>query len=145
MRLALAALVLLVSPAFAQDAEVQRELIRRDQQTDAFKLQLQQSQERLNTPPGDLRRQQALEARQLGERQHLETAGERQIQDVGRDTPSELRPQERDRMQQERRPLAEPSQPPVIVTPEPPRPLPTQSDSPDCVSRSALVAFCGGH
>lgn len=124
MRLALAALVLLVSPAFAQDAEIQRELIRRDQQTDAFKLQLQQSQERLKTPPGDLGRQQALEARQRDERQRLEAANQRQIQDVGRDTPSELRPHERDRMQQERRPLAEPSQPPVIAPPEPPRPLP---------------------
>lgn len=124
MRLALAALVLLVSRAFAQDAEIQRELIRRDQQTDAFKLQLQQSQERLKTPLGDPRRQQALEARQLDERQRLEAVGERQIQDVGRDTPAELRPRERERMRQERRPLAEPSQPPVVAPPEPPRPLP---------------------
>ncbi|TAK45538.1 MAG: hypothetical protein EPO27_09895 [Betaproteobacteria bacterium] len=126
MRFASVVLALFCASALAQDAEIQRELIRRDQQTDAFKLQLQQSQERVNAPPGDSRGKQALEARQLGERQRLEAAGERQIQDVGRDTPAELRPQERDRMQQERRPLAEPSQPPVSVTPDPPRPLPMQ-------------------
>jgi multidrug resistance efflux pump len=59
-------------PACAQEQEIQRQLIQRQQQSDAFTLQLRQSQERLQVPPGDLRRQQELDARQTSERQRLE-------------------------------------------------------------------------
>ena len=124
MRLGAAVFVFLVPAAVAQDLETQRELIRRDQQSDAFKLQLQHSQERLNAPAGDLRRLQQIEARQLGERQRLETTSERQMLEVGRDTPPGLGPLERDRMREERRALSEPGLPPVIVAPDAPRPLP---------------------
>lgn len=129
IRFALATLAFLAAPALAQDAETQRELLRRDQQSDQFNLQLRQSQERLKTPPGDLRRQQEIDARQLGERQRLEGASERQLQDAGRDASEGLRPQERARMREERRPLAEPVQSPAAAPPEAPRPLPMPDGS----------------
>ena len=55
--------------ALAQDAGVQRQLIERQQRTDAFNLQLRQTQEALKAPPAE---RQALEARQHSERQARE-------------------------------------------------------------------------
>lgn len=100
MRMAL--LLLLASPALAQDQAIQRELIQRQQQSEQFNLQLRQSIEASKVPPGDARRRMELETRQLGERQRLENTSERQLRDVKPDTPQELRPQERTKAEQER-------------------------------------------
>jgi multidrug resistance efflux pump len=104
--------LLLAGSAFAvlaQDQDVQRQLIQRQQQSDSFTLQLRQSQERLQLAPGDLQRRQELEARQLGERQRLDAVSERQLRDVKVDTPQELRPIERQRAADERAPLTVPA------------------------------------
>ena len=105
-----ASLLLAILPvcAMAQEDAIQRALIQRDQQSDAFTLQLRQSQERLAVPPGDLRRQQEVEARQLAERQRLGEVSESQLRDAKPDTPTALRPHERQRAQEERRPLVTP-------------------------------------
>jgi len=105
MRAALA-LLICAGAAFAQDAEIQKQLIQRQQQSDAFSLQLRQSQEALKAPASA---KPALEARQLGERQRLENVGERQLRDVKPDAPQELRPQERQQADDERRPLVAPA------------------------------------
>ena len=96
-------------PALAQEQAIQRQLIQRQQQSDAFLLQLRQSQERLQVPPGDLKRMQELDARQTGERQRLDVVSERQLREVKPDTPQELRPIERQRAADERAPLTIPS------------------------------------
>jgi len=57
---------------------VQRALMQRQQQSDEFALQLRQSQERLQTTPGDLNQQQYVESRQLDERRRLENLGTQQ-------------------------------------------------------------------
>lgn len=101
--------IALAFPVLAQEQDVQRQLIQRQQQSDAFLLQLRQSQERLQVPPGDLKRMQELDARQTGERQWLDVVSERQLRDVKPDTPQELRPQERQRAADERAPLTIPS------------------------------------
>jgi hypothetical protein len=93
-------------PAFAQDAEIQKQLIQRQQQSDAFNLQLRQSQEALKAPAAA---KPELEMRQLQERQRLENVSGQQLRDVKPDTPAELRPQERQRADDERRPLTAPS------------------------------------
>ena len=95
-------------PAPAQDQAVQRELIRRQQQSDAFTQQLLQSQQLLKIAPGDLGRRREVESRQLGERHRLEQATERQLLDVRPDTPPELRPYERLKAEDERRSLIAP-------------------------------------
>lgn len=103
-------LLALATPAFAQDQAVQRALIRLQQQSDAFALQLRQSQQVVNVPPGDLKRRQEIESRHLDERQGLENASERQLREVKPDTPQELRPYERQRAREERRPLSVPAE-----------------------------------
>lgn len=123
-RVLLAALVVASPPALAQEATLQRELIQRDQQSDAFRLELRQAQERLSVPPGDTRRRQEIEARQLGERQRLEAASRRQLMELGPDTPAELRPQERERLRAERQSLSEPVRLPPASGPAPPKALP---------------------
>lgn len=111
MRRTLLVLVALPLCALAQDAAIQRELILRDQQSDSFRMQLQQWQERLAVPPGDLRRQQEVDARQVLERQRLDQVNEHQLRDVKPDTPAELRPYERQRAEAERRPFVTPAAP----------------------------------
>lgn len=105
--------VVLAGPSYAlaQDAEIQRELIRRDQQTDAFSLELRQSQERSRVAPGDWRRRGEVEANQLRERQRLEGLNRRQLLDAGGATAPELRPYERMKAEQERRTLLAPAEP----------------------------------
>jgi hypothetical protein len=93
-------------PACAQEQEIQKQLIQRQQQSDAFSLQLRQSQETLKAPPSA---RPELETRQLSERQRLENVSEKQLRDVRPDTPQELRPIERQRADDERRPLTIPS------------------------------------
>jgi hypothetical protein len=124
MRTPIVLLAILAAPAFAQDQGIQRELMLRQQNTDAFQLQLRQSQERLHVAPGDLRRQQELDARQLGERQRLDTVSERQLREVRADTPQELRPYERQKADDERRPYVLPLGKIIPMPADPSRPLP---------------------
>jgi hypothetical protein len=91
-------------PAVAQEQPAQRELVRRQQQSDAFALQLRQSQELLKVPA---ERQAQVEAGQLGERQRLENVSERQLREVNPDTPQQLRAYEKHKADQERRPIVE--------------------------------------
>ncbi len=105
MKHALGSLVLVLSPAFAQEQDIQRALIQRQQQSDAFTLQLRQSQELLKVPAA---RRQAIESRQLVDRQQLDNVSETQLQEVKPDTPQELRPYERQRVEEERRALVSP-------------------------------------
>jgi multidrug resistance efflux pump len=111
-------------PVLAQDQGLQRQLIQRQQQSGAFQLQLRQSQERLQVPPGDLKRQQDLDARQVGERQRLDNVSARQLNEIRSDTPQELRPYERQKAEDERRPLTVPAKEPALRTGDEPRPLP---------------------
>ena len=109
-RLAAILLAAIAGPALAQDQAVQRELIRRQQQSEAFTQQLLQSQQLLKVAPGDLGRRREIESRQLGERHRLEQATERQLLDVRQDTPQELRPYERIKAEDERRFLMAPAE-----------------------------------
>ena len=59
-----ALLLLAAAPLHAQDQDIQKQLLQRQQQSDAFLLQLRQSQERLRVAPGDLKRLQELDSRQ---------------------------------------------------------------------------------
>jgi hypothetical protein len=111
-------------PALAQDQGIQRQLIQRQQQSDAFQLQLRQSQDRVQVPPSDLRRQQDFDARQFSERQRLDNLSARQLSDVRPDTPQELRPYERQKADEERRSLAVPAKEIPQRTGDEPRPLP---------------------
>jgi hypothetical protein len=99
-------LLLFASCAHAQEQDIQRQLILRQQQSDAFTLQLRQSQELLNAPSG---RRSDTESRQLSERQRLDNVNERQLREVRPDTPREQRPFERQRAEDERRPLTVPA------------------------------------
>jgi hypothetical protein len=113
-------LVLLLAfalPALAQEQEVQRALIERDQRTVEFALRLRQSQESPQPAPGD--------ERHLRERQALENLGEQQLQSVQKELPLELRAYERQRAADERI-LRLPA--PVVRVPQPeePRPLPVE-------------------
>lgn len=90
----------------AQQQDIQRQLIQRQQQSDAFTLQLRQSQELLNASSSG---RKDAEARQFSERQRLDNVSERQLRDVKPDSPQELRPIERQRAEDERRPLTIPS------------------------------------
>jgi hypothetical protein len=96
-------------PALAQEQDIQKQLIQRQQQSDAFTLQLRQSQERLKVPPGDIRSNQEFDARQAGERQRLDNVSAKQLIEVKPDTPQALRPIERQRAADERAPLIIPS------------------------------------
>ena len=113
----LVALLLVTLPAFAQEQDVQRALIQRDQQSAEFALRLKQSQEIPRPAPGD--------PRQLGEQLGLENAGARQLQSVQQELPPELRAYERQRAAEERTLILRPS---VVRAPEPekPRPLPVE-------------------
>jgi len=108
-------LLLLAAPAFAQDAGVQKELIQRQQRTDAFNLQLQQSQDALKSAPAD---RQSLDARQFSDRQRLYNLNEQQLRDVQAATPQELRPYERSKADMERQPFRGP----IIEVPVQPAP-----------------------
>jgi hypothetical protein len=106
------ALLMFAAPALAQEQDVQRALIQRDQQSASFALQLRQSQ-------------QTDTSNHLAERQRLDNLSAQQIQSVAQDTPQELRPYERQKAADERVLLFAP---PVARTqpPEKARPLPAQ-------------------
>lgn len=95
-------------PALAQEAEVQRALIERDQRTAEFAARLQ------GAP--------------LEELQRLENLGARRRLGVERDLPSELRPYERQAAAGETERFVLRLPPPVIRVPllETPRPLPAR-------------------
>ena len=128
MRTSGAALLLLslcAATAFAQDAGVQKQLLQRQQATDAFNLQLRQSQEALKASPADRR---SLDARQFSERQHLDNLSEQQLRDVQAGTPQELRPYELQKANQEREPFRGPIiEVPVAPAPKAPPILPPPS------------------
>jgi hypothetical protein len=110
-------LIACAGPAFAQDAGVQRQLIERQQRTDAFNLQLRQTQESLKASPAE---RQALDARQLSERQRLDNLSEQQLRDIKPDAQiqPELRPYERQKADMERQPFRGP----IIEVPVKPAP-----------------------
>lgn len=108
------ALVLLafVAPAFAQEQDVQRALIQRDQQSASFALQLRQSQQK------DI-------SNHLAERHWFDNLSAWQIRSVALDTPQELRPYERQKAADERLLLFAPPEVRTLA-PEKLRPLPAQ-------------------
>jgi len=108
-------LLVLAAPVFAQDAGVQRQILQRQQATDAFNLQLRQSQEALKASPAD---RQATEARQFSERQRLDNVSDQQLRDVQPATPQPLRPYELQKADMER----EPFRGPVVEVPVRPAP-----------------------
>jgi flagellar biosynthesis GTPase FlhF len=124
MRYLVVVLAAVTPPAFAQEQDVQRQLMQRQQQSDAFQLQLRQSQDRLQVAPGDLRRQQEIDARQTSERQQLEAVNARQLGEIKPDTPQELRSYERQKAEDERRPLTIPVREIQQRTGDGPQPLP---------------------
>ena len=103
MRLVL--LLAVALPAFAQEQEIQRALIERDQRTVEFAA-------RLRGAP-------------LVEQQQLENLSARQLLGVEKDLPPELRPYERHKAASEHV-LGLP--PPIVRAPQPhkPRPLPVE-------------------
>ena len=110
-------LFLAAAPALAQEQEVQRALIQRDQQSAGFAQQLRQSQEPVQPAPGD--------NRHLNERQRLENLSGQQLLNVDKDPPQAPRPYERQRAADERTFQL----PPPVVRPGPlpkPAPLPAQ-------------------
>lgn len=107
-RLFVAVVAALATPTWAQDQAVQRELMRRQQQSDAFVQQLHQSQQLLQVAPGDFEHRRVLESHQFSQRHRLEQASDQQLRDVRPDLPQELRPYERFKAEQERRGLIVP-------------------------------------
>ena len=112
---------LISGTALAQNPEVQRALIMRQQRTDEFSLQLRQSQQRLQLAPGDLNQQQYLESQQLGERQRLENLGAQQQFSVGQGR-TDSAALNRDRQMELQRPFELQLPPPQVRAPITPRP-----------------------
>ena len=110
-------LLLVALPAFGQNQEIQRELMLRQQQSDAFALQLRQSQELLKVPPAQ---RPAAESRQLSERHRLENLSAQQLREVRPHADDGLRSYERSRAQEERRTLLSP----IVESPVKPRATP---------------------
>ena len=115
MRTSALLLLLCAGPVLAQDAGVQKQLMQRQQATDAFNLQLRQSQEALHAAPSD---RQALDARQFSDRQRLDNLSEQQLRDVQPATPQQLRPYELQKADRERQPFRGP----IIEVPVKPAP-----------------------
>jgi hypothetical protein len=123
---ALAITLFCVTTASAQDNGIQRELLLRQQQSDAFTLQLRQSQERVFSSAGP-----AMDARHLSERHRLEEMSAQQLHSATQalsadpEIARQLQPYQRQRAADERL-LVLP--PPVVrqaTGPEDtPRPLP---------------------
>ena len=107
--------------AFAQNAEIQKQLLLRDQRSAEFAFQLRQSQEALQAPPGN---RANLESRQLWERQRLESLDQQQRANVRPDTPEALRPLERQQAETDRRPFMSP----IVEVPVQPAPPPVKME-----------------
>lgn len=125
MRRLLAFACLFSGMAVAQDADVQRALMQRQQQSDEFALRLRQSQQRLELAPGDLNQQQTLDSRQLNERQALENLGAQQQQSlgtVGSSPITERQAADRARQMELQKPYELRLPPPMVRSPVTPRP-----------------------
>lgn len=120
MRLLALLLTTVALPAFAQQSDIQKQLILRQQQSDAFTLQLRQSQEAVKVSPA---MRPIVEARQLSERVRLENVSEKQLLDVRPETPATLRPYERSKADAERLPFLSPVVEIPVKAPPPPPPL----------------------
>lgn len=107
--------------AIAQERDVQRALMLRQQQSDEFALQLRQSQQRLQMAPGDLNQQQYLESQQLGDRQKLENLGLQQQLSIGQGRMGILE-LNRERQLEMQRPYELRLPPPQVRAPITPRP-----------------------
>lgn len=110
------------APAFAQEQDIQRALIQRDQQSASFALQLRQSQEG-QLAPGD--------NRHLNERHRLDKLHGIQLQLMVRWMPLELLPYERQRAADERELQFGP---PMVRVQQPQKPRPLPAAMPDGVS-----------
>lgn len=131
--LRLFAVLPLCAPALAQEQEVQRALIQRDQQSQGFALQLKQSQESAAPAPGD--------NRQLNERQRLESLSGQQLLDVDKDPPQAPRPYERQKAADERTFML----PPPVVRPQPlPKLAPLPAHPPAVPSDIVVPSPAGG-
>lgn len=111
--------------AYAQEGDIQRALMQRQQQSDAFSLQLRQSQQRLQATPGDLNQQQYLDSRYLNERHALENLGAQQQLSIGTSgTQPQIERQGADRAREVEmlRPFELCLPPPMVRTPVTPRP-----------------------
>ena len=97
----------LAAPAAAQDENVQRQLIQRQQQSDEFVQQLRQSQEAAKLPPGDPDARRRMEMKHLEQRRRLENLDAEQLKRAGEGTPPQFRPQQREQMKEERHPLVD--------------------------------------
>lgn len=115
MRACLIFLAAFSSATFAQNAEIQKQLLLRDQQSAEFAFQLRQSQEALKVAPA---RRADLESRQLWERQRLENLDQQQRANIRPDTPEALRPLERLQAEVDRRPFMSP----IVEVPVEPAP-----------------------
>ena len=105
-------LLMLAAPAFAQEQDIQRALIERDQQSASFALQLRQSQQKDTS-------------NHLAERHWFDNLSAWLIRSVGLDTPQELRPYERQKAADER--LLQFAPPEArTAAPDKLRPLPAQ-------------------
>lgn len=101
----IAPMVLLVValPAYAQDAAIQRELLRRQQQSDTFTLQLRHSQQSVISQDGP-----AMHAQHLWDRQRLENLEAQQLQSATQplsadpEVARQLQPYQRQRAADER-------------------------------------------
>jgi len=113
-------LLLVALSAFGQNQEIQRELMQRQQQSDAFALQLRQSLELLKVPPAE---RPAAQSRQLSERHRLENVSAQQLRELRPDADAGLRSYERSRAQEERRPFLSPVVEPPAQPAAPPRPM----------------------
>lgn len=112
-------LALALPLAHAQEQEVQRVLIQRDQQSAGFALQLRQSQEKGRPARGD--------NRQLNERQRLENLSGQQLLEVKPDPPPAPRAYERQKAADERNFMFPP---PTVMAPPPPAPVPLPTRPP---------------
>ena len=120
MRLLTLVPLFVTGAAIAQDQAVQRALIQRNQQSEAFSLQLRQSLEAARVPPAS---RPAVESLQLWDRQRLENLNEKQLIEVRPETPDALRPYERQKLEAERIPFRSPIIEVPVQRPAPPPPL----------------------
>jgi hypothetical protein len=104
--------LMFAAPAFAQEQDIQRALIQRDQQSASFALQLRQSQQKDTS-------------NHLAERHWFDNLSAWLIRSVALYTPQELRPYERQKAADERLLLFAPPEA-RTQAPEKLRPLPAQ-------------------
>lgn len=127
------ALLLVAVPALAQEQEIQRALIQRDQQSAGFALQVRQSQEQLQPAPGD--------NRHLNERQRLENLSAEQQLNVKPEPPPAPRAYERQKAQDERTFMLAPP----VVRPQPlPKPAPLPAHPPAVPGEQVVPRLGGG-